>query len=191
MARSGQDRTLGHAALVGCGFGMVLSALKMVRYLATRSKTRRTARANCRSTVSRQREASIVYERSAAPALGCRPSREGESTAPPASGTKPGARKAGASPPARSVALPENAETPAAALLDVEQDGDGGPSVQESAPSARRAQHGRPATRTVRSSNRAALCRRTGHPLAGSARDDQKTLIPCPATEHGDLQRLR
>src|SRR6266540_3894944 len=55
VARSGQDRTLGHAALVGCGFGMVLSALKMVRYLATRSKTRRTARANCRSTVSRQK----------------------------------------------------------------------------------------------------------------------------------------
>ncbi len=49
------DSSLGHAALVGCGFGMVLSAPALVRHLATRSKTRRTARANCRSTVSRQK----------------------------------------------------------------------------------------------------------------------------------------
>src|SRR6266496_2251761 len=36
------DSSLGHAALVGCRFGMVLSALELVRHLATRSKTRRT-----------------------------------------------------------------------------------------------------------------------------------------------------
>ena len=72
------DSSLGHTALIGCRFGMVLSALELVRHLATRSKTRRTARANCRSTVSRQREASIVYERSGRvpdlwpPTIGCR-----------------------------------------------------------------------------------------------------------------------
>ena len=117
VARSGQDRTLGHAALVGCGFGMVLSALKWFAISQRGRKPGERRGPTAARLSAAKREASIVYERSAAPALGCRPSREGESTAPPASGTKPGARKAGASPPARSVALPENADDPGSRAL--------------------------------------------------------------------------
>ena len=42
--------------------------------------------------------------------------------------------------------------------------------------------------RNRRATEPAPLCSRAGHPRAGSARDDRKTLTPSPATEHGELQ---
>src|SRR6266511_4840280 len=40
--------------------------------------------------------------------------------------------------------------------------------------------------RNRRATEPAPLCSRAGHPRAGSARDDRKTLTPSPATEHGE-----